>query len=98
MAEQAPAAGSVLLAGVLLKIGCYERLEYFGGRLIVSGVSGNISRGRLVNDERLPATGEQAIRTIAGRSGEAAHGLFTVDFREAADTSPQITEINIGLS
>lgn len=79
----------------LLKVGCYERLEYFGAHLIVSGVSGNISRGRLVNDPRLPAAGERAIRAIAHQFGERAHGLFTVDLREAADGSPKITEINI---
>ena len=33
----------------LVKVGCYERLEYFGGHLVVSGVSGNISRGKLVS-------------------------------------------------
>lgn len=79
----------------LLKVGCYERLEYFGGHLIVSGVSGNISRGRLINDPRLPAASEQAVRSIAAQHGEPARGLVTVDLREAPDGSPRITEINI---
>jgi hypothetical protein len=79
----------------LLKTGCYERLEYFGGHLVVSGVSGNISRGRVMTDERLIAAGESAIRLIARQFGEPAHGLFTVDLKGAADGSPKITEINI---
>jgi carbamoyl-phosphate synthase large subunit len=79
----------------LLKVACYERLEYFGGHLIVSGVSGNISRGTLVNDPRLLTVAEQAIRAIVAQHDEVAHGLFTVDLREAADGSPKVTEINI---
>ena len=79
----------------LLKTGCYERLEYFGGHLVVSGVSGNISRGKVMTDDRLIAAGEEAIRLIARQFGEPAHGLFTVDLKGAADGSPKITEINI---
>lgn len=79
----------------LLKLGCYERLEYFMGHLVVSGVSGNISRGRLVNDPRVAAAGERAIRLLSDQLGEPARGLFTVDLREAADGTPKVTEINV---
>ncbi|HEX3690197.1 MAG TPA: hypothetical protein VHV28_10875 [Solirubrobacteraceae bacterium] len=79
----------------LLKTGCYERLEYFGGHLVVSGVSGNISRGRVMSDQRLIDAGEAAIRLIARQCEEPAHGLFTVDSKGAEDGSPKVTEINI---
>jgi hypothetical protein len=79
----------------LLKAACYERLEYLMERLVASGVTGNISRGRLVNDSRLTTVAEQAIRHISRQHGEPAHGLFTVDLREAVDGSPKVTEINI---
>lgn len=79
----------------LLKLGCYERLEYFMGHLVVSGVSGNISRGTLLNDSRVSAAGERAIRALSQQHGERAHGLFTVDLREACDGSPKVTEINV---
>jgi hypothetical protein len=79
----------------LLKVGCYERLEYFGGQLIVSGVSGNISRGRLVNDVAARAAAEQAIRSVSRQLKEPVNGLFTVDLREAVDGSPKVTEINV---
>jgi len=79
----------------LLKVGCYERLEYFMGRLVVSGVTGNISRGRLVNHPGARTVAEEAIRSIARKHGEPAHGLFTVDLREAKNGSPKITEINV---
>jgi hypothetical protein len=79
----------------LLKVGCYERLEYFMGRLVVSGVTGNICRGRLVNHAEARTVAEEAIRSIARQLGEPVHGLFTVDLREAGNGSPKITEINV---
>jgi carbamoyl-phosphate synthase large subunit len=79
----------------LLKVGCYERLEYFMGHLAVSGVTGNINRGRLVNDERARALAEQAVRFVAGLVQEPAHGLLTVDLREDRTGSLKVTEINV---
>jgi hypothetical protein len=79
----------------LLKAGCYERLEYFMGHLVVSGVTGNICRGRLVNHDDARGISEGAIRTLAAQLGEPAHGLLTVDLRETKDGSPKITEINV---
>ncbi len=81
--------------GALLKAGCYERLEYFMGHLAVSGVTGNINRGRLLNDERARALAEQAVRFVAGLTGEPAHGLLTVDLREDRTGALKVTEINV---
>lgn len=81
--------------GELLKAGCYERLEYFGGHLAASGVTGNISRGRLLNDEPARTLAEQAVRTVAELAGEPAHGLLTVDLREDEAGEPKVTEINV---
>jgi carbamoyl-phosphate synthase large subunit len=81
--------------GELLKAGCYERLEYFMGHLAVSGVTGNINRGRLINDERARALSEQAVRLVADRTGERAHGLLTVDLREDRSGALKVTEINV---
>jgi hypothetical protein len=79
----------------LLKAGCYERLEYFMGHLAVSGITGNINRGRLINDERARALAEQAVRFVGGLTGEPAHGLLTVDLREDRTGALKITEINV---
>ncbi len=79
----------------LRKVGCYERVEYFGGRLVLSGVTGNICFGRLLNDAPARRAGEEAIRAIARQLGEPAHGLFTVDLRETKDGEPKVTEINV---
>jgi hypothetical protein len=80
---------------VLLKAGCYERLEYFMGHLAVSGVTGNINRGRLINDERARSLAEQAVRFVAGLGGEQAHGLLTVDLREDRTGALKVTEMNV---
>lgn len=79
----------------LLKAGCYERLEYFMGHLAVSGVTGNINRGRLLNDERARTLAEQAVRFVADLAGEPAHGLLTVDLREDRSGALKVTEINV---
>jgi hypothetical protein len=81
--------------GELLKAGCYERLEYFLGHLVVSGVTGHICRGRLVNDPEARTVAEEAIRAIARQHGEPPHGLLTVDLREDKSGSLKITEINV---
>src|SRR5256714_12946576 len=79
----------------LLKAGCYERLEYFMGHLAVSGVTGNINRGRLITDERARPLAERAVRLVAGLTGEPAHGLLTVDLREDRTGALKVTEINV---
>jgi carbamoyl-phosphate synthase large subunit len=81
--------------GELLKAGSYERLEYFMGHLAVSGVTGNINRGRLINDERARTLAEQSVRFVADRTGEPAHGLLTVDLREDRTGALKVTEINV---
>lgn len=79
----------------LLKTCSYERLKYYMGSVAPSGVTGNISRGRLVNDERVLANAEAAVRALAGQTGEKVKGLFTVDLREDVEGTPLLTEINI---
>jgi hypothetical protein len=81
--------------GELLKAACYERLEYFMGHLAASGVTGNINRGRLINDERARILAEQAVRIVADLAGEDASGLLTVDLREDATGALKVTEINV---
>lgn len=81
--------------GAVAKIACYERLEYFMARTVMSGISGNISKGRLLNDRRLPEVAMSAIERILLKTGEQMQGIVAIDLREAADGSPMITEINL---
>ena len=79
----------------LLKHCSYERLVYFMGPVSPSGVTGNISRGRLVNEKQVQVNAEAAIRESAKLTGEKISGLFTVDLREDKNGFPLVTEINI---
>jgi hypothetical protein len=81
--------------GQLLKIGCYERLEYFMGKTVISGVSGNISKGRLINDSTVVAASVRAVEMLCAISGEIMNGLVTVDLRTDSKNLPKITEINL---
>lgn len=81
--------------GDLAKVGIYERLEYFLGRMIPSGVSGNISRGRLLNDARVLEVSKAAVDSICSTTGEDMHGFITVDLKEDAKGVPKVTEINL---
>jgi len=81
--------------GNIVKIACYERLEYFMARTTISGISGNICKGRLLWDDRLPAISEKAVRKILDFTGEEMNGLIAVDLKEDENGLPRITEINL---
>jgi carbamoyl-phosphate synthase large subunit len=81
--------------GVVKRIACYERIEYFMARATLSGVSGNISKGRLVNDKRLVCVSQDAINQLVNSTDEVMHGLVAVDLKEDSRGVVRITEINI---
>lgn len=81
--------------GRLIKTGIYERLAYFMGRVAPSGISGNISQGRLLNDTRILDVSKAAIDEICDRTGETMQGLVAIDLREDRNAIPMITEINL---
>lgn len=82
-------------SGKLIKIGVYERLAYFMGRIAPSGISGNISQGRLLNDLRIVDVSRTAVESICDKTHEIMQGLVAVDLREDAHGNPMITEINL---
>lgn len=81
--------------GKLVKTGSYERLEYFMGRIAPSGISGNISRGRLLNDKRVFEVSKAAVEEICRQTRETMNGMVAVDLREDHQANPKITEINL---
>lgn len=81
--------------GKLIKTGIYERLAYFMGRIAPSGISGNISQGRLLNDVRILDVSRSAVEAICGHTHEIMQGMVAVDLRENANGNPMITEINL---
>jgi hypothetical protein len=82
-------------ADSLVKVGCYERLEYLMGGVAPSGISGNISKGRLINNQRVRTVAENAVRLITGLTHEQMSGIVTVDLKENASGEPLVTEINL---
>lgn len=81
--------------GVLLRSACAERKAYIMSKVAPSGITGNTSFGRMVNDSRLVEISEHAINTIFSRHEAMPHGVFTVDFKENSNGVPMITEINV---
>jgi carbamoyl-phosphate synthase large subunit len=81
--------------GRLVKTGIYERLEYFMGRIAPSGISGNISKGRLLNDSRILDVSREAVEAICRQTNETMRGMVAVDLREDASGRPMVTEINL---
>jgi carbamoyl-phosphate synthase large subunit len=81
--------------GRLLKHCSYERLEYLMKDVAPSGVTGNISRGRLVNERQVLKNAMAAVEEVSRHCGEKANGLLTVDLREDQLGNPLVTEINI---
>jgi len=81
--------------GKLIKVAIYERLEYFMKHIVVSGISGNISRGKLINHELVKNNSIKAVDVICKKNEETMHGLVAVDLKEDKNKNPLITEINI---
>lgn len=81
--------------GKLLRAASGERVNYIMSKVAPSGITGNTSFGRLLNEPKLVEAAEKALRIVEASTGKKLHGLFTADFKEDAKGKPYITEINI---
>lgn len=81
--------------GKLLKYGVAERIEYLMAKVAVSKITGNTSKGRLINDENVFKIAKQAVEKIITQTGEIMNGLVVVDLKEDSCHNPKVTEINI---
>ncbi len=81
--------------GQLIRSACAERVEYIMAGTSPSGITGNTSFGRLINDDRVSTIAQKAMSRIFQVSGEIPHGFFTVDLKEDQHGKPMITEINV---
>jgi hypothetical protein len=79
----------------LLRTACAERVNYIMAKVAPSGITGNTSFGRLLNEPGLVNISVQSIESIATRLGVGLNGIFTVDYKEDAAGNAKITEINI---
>lgn len=81
--------------GKLLRTACAERVNYIMAKVAPSGITGNTSFGRLLNEPDLVDTSIKAIELIAGSLSTTLNGIFTIDYKEDELGAPKITEINI---
>lgn len=81
--------------GKLLRSASGERVNYIMSKVAPSGITGNTSFGRLLNERHLVEEAVKAMERIFEYTQAPKHGFFTVDFKEDADGKPYITEINV---
>lgn len=81
--------------GSLLRTACGERVNYIMSKVAPSGITGNTSFGRLLNEPKLVEVAIKAMEHLFAHTGAAKHGFFTVDFKEDENGVPYITEINV---
>lgn len=81
--------------GKLMRTACAERVNYIMAKVAPSGITGNTSFGRLLNEPRVFETAKKAMDHLFAATGAPQHGFFTVDFKEDEKGKPYITEINV---
>jgi carbamoyl-phosphate synthase large subunit len=81
--------------GELKRTACAERVNYIMAKVAPSGITGNTSFGRLINEPDLVRLSEKALESVAAKVGSGLNGIFTVDYKEDSQGNPKITEINI---
>ena len=81
--------------GELIQYGVAERVQYVMSKVAVSGVTGNTSFGRLLNDENVFRIALDGVNKILDITKETMNGLVVVDLKENAQGKPLVTEINL---
>ena len=81
--------------GKLLKCAIAERLEYIMAKVAVSGITGNTSMGRFLNDEHIKEQALDAIQRVCEATNSIMHGVVVVDMKADANGVAKVTEINI---
>lgn len=81
--------------GKLVRSACAERVNYIMAKVAPSGITGNTSFGRLLNEPELVDEARKAMDVLFEYCKAPKHGFFTVDFKEDAKGKPYITEINV---
>ena len=79
----------------LKRTACAERVNYIMAKVAPSGITGNTSFGRLINEPELVKLSKQALEIIASQLACELNGIFTVDYKEDSEGFPKITEINV---
>lgn len=81
--------------GKLLRAACAERVNYIMAKIAPSGITGNTSFGRLLNEPNLVDLATKAMDKMFEYTSSKKHGFYTVDFKEDSNGIPLITEVNV---
>lgn len=81
--------------GKLLKVAIAERMEYIMAKVAVSGITGNTSLGRFLNDENIKQNALKAIDEVCKATDCVMNGVVVVDMKADKDGFAKVTEINI---
>ena len=81
--------------GKLLKIAIAERLEYIMAKVAASGITGNTSQGRFLNDEKIKKNALDAIKKVCEATNTIMDGVVVVDMKADKNNVAKVTEINI---
>ena len=81
--------------GKLLRAAIGERVNYIMAKVAPSGITGNTSFGRLLNEPKVFEVANKAMEHMFKHTGAKKHGFFTVDFKEDKNGKPYITEVNV---
>lgn len=81
--------------GQLVRAASGERMHYIMAKTAPSGITGNTSFGRLLNEPELVEKSKLAMEKVFKTADCEPHGFFTADFKEDEKGTPFITEINV---
>ncbi len=81
--------------GELIRSASAERVNYIMSKVSPSGITGNTSFGRFLNDEKIVDISKRAMSLLFEKFNLPAHGFYTVDLKEDENGIPFITEINV---
>lgn len=81
--------------GQLLRGAVGERVNYIMAKVAPSGITGNTSFGRLLNETTVFDIANQAMELLFEKTGTRKHGFFTVDLKEDEQGTPKVTEVNV---
>ena len=81
--------------GEPIRAACAERVNYIMAKVSPSGITGNTSFGRLLNESTPVTLSIEAMNLLFERAAARKHGFFTLDYKEDSDGNPRITEVNV---
>ena len=81
--------------GKLLKCAIAERIEYIMAKVAVSGITGNTSKGRFLNDEFIKRQALDALDRVCKATNTVMNGVVVVDMKADVMGVAKVTEINI---